>query len=256
MDSALEKLDINASARDIEDYLERFEIWCMAKGNVKEDTKPALFLNFIGKDAYALIKNLTFSDSPISMPYEKIRNALLQHVRPMNFEAAGRAKFNTLMRSENQSVRDFVLVLQTQAVKCNYGEQLQMQLRDRLIAGINIPELKQKLLLMVDPTFQNVRQVNNMNIYVNNMKMCCMLRQQKILFCLIRPRIQIRKRLAILNNSKNPLIIACRKISKEIHIDLEVLNQNNSWENMFLVVAFIQDIPVLTEKLSVSSVGK
>ena len=63
------------------------------------------------------------------------------------------------MRSENQSVRDFVLVLQTQAVKCNYGEQLQMQLRDRLIAGINIPELKQKLLLMVDLTFQNVRQI-------------------------------------------------------------------------------------------------
>ena len=56
-------------------------------------------------------------------------------------------------------VRDFVLLLKTQSVKCNYGEQLQMQLRDRLIAGINIPELKQKLLLMVDPTFQNVRQV-------------------------------------------------------------------------------------------------
>ena len=64
MDSALEKLDINASARDIEDYLERFEIWCMAKVNVKEDTKPALFLNFIGKDAYALIKNLTYPAFP------------------------------------------------------------------------------------------------------------------------------------------------------------------------------------------------
>ena len=102
MDSALEKLDINASAREIEDYLERFEIRCMAKGNVKEDTKPALFLNFIGKDVYAVINNLTFPDSPISVPYEKIRNALLQHVRPMNFEAAERAKFNTFMLSENQ----------------------------------------------------------------------------------------------------------------------------------------------------------
>ena len=116
MDSAFKKLDISGSARKIEDYLERFEIWCMAKGNVKEHPKPALFLNFIGKDAYALIKNLTFPDSPISMPYEKIRNALLQHVRPMNFEAAERAKFNTLMRSQNLSARDFVLVLQTQAV--------------------------------------------------------------------------------------------------------------------------------------------
>ena len=77
MDSALEKLNINASARKIEDYVKRFEIWCMAKDNVKEDTKLALFLNFIGNDNYAVIKNLTLPDSPISMPYGKIENALL-----------------------------------------------------------------------------------------------------------------------------------------------------------------------------------
>ena len=132
MDSAFEKLDINAGTTEIEDNPERFAIWCMAKSNVKEDTKPGLFLNFIGNDAYVVIRNVTFPDSPFSMTYEKIRNTLLHHVRPMNFEAVERAEFNTLMRSENQSVRDFVLVLQTQAVKCNYGDQLQMQLRDRV----------------------------------------------------------------------------------------------------------------------------
>ena len=83
-----------------------------SSSNVQEDTKPALFLNFIGKDAYAVIRNLSFLDSPISMPYEKIRNALLQYVRPMNFEAAERAKFNKLILFKNQSVRDFVLVLE------------------------------------------------------------------------------------------------------------------------------------------------
>ena len=34
-----------------------------------------------------------------------------------------------------------------------------MPLRDRLIAGINMPEMKQKLLLLVDPTFRSVRRV-------------------------------------------------------------------------------------------------
>ena len=93
----MERLDINTSAREIEDYLERFEIWCMAKCNAKEDGKPALFPNFTGKDAYAVIRNLTSPDSPISMPYEKTRNSLIPHVRPMNFEAAKRANFSTLM---------------------------------------------------------------------------------------------------------------------------------------------------------------
>ena len=81
----MENLDINTSARETEDYLERFKIWCLAKCNVKEDRNPTLFLNFIGKHAYVVIENLTFPDSQISMPYEKIRNTLHLHVRPIKF---------------------------------------------------------------------------------------------------------------------------------------------------------------------------
>ena len=81
----MENLDINTSATETDDYLELFEIWCMAKCIVKGDRKPTLFLIFIGKHAYAVIENLTFPDSRISMPYEEIRNALHLHVRLMNF---------------------------------------------------------------------------------------------------------------------------------------------------------------------------
>ncbi|GAA50669.1 retrovirus-related Pol polyprotein from transposon 17.6 [Clonorchis sinensis] len=61
-----------------------------------------------------------------------------------------------LARPHSQSVRDFVLQLQTQAAKCDYGAQLDDQLRDRLIAGIQLPELQQKLLLCPDQKFQTI----------------------------------------------------------------------------------------------------
>ncbi|GAA50410.1 hypothetical protein CLF_104510 [Clonorchis sinensis] len=49
--------------------------------------------------------------------------------------------------------------LQTQAAKCDYGAQLEDQLRDRLIAGMQLPDLQQKLLLCPDQKFQTIRKI-------------------------------------------------------------------------------------------------
>ncbi|KAH9595573.1 hypothetical protein MS3_00001570 [Schistosoma haematobium] len=51
----------------------------------------------------------------------------------------------------------FILELQKQAAKCNFGDQLHVQLRDRLIAGINIPSLGRELLKMPNCSFQDAR---------------------------------------------------------------------------------------------------
>jgi len=155
----MEPLDINSTARDVEDYLERFEIWCLTKEDLSDEKKLANLLHFLGKPAFALLKNLAFPVAPMTLTLDKVKNILLQHYKPINFVAAERAKFNTLMRSDDQTVRDFILELQTQAAKCDYGEFLQDQLRDRLIAGINLPALQQRLLVETNQSFQNIRNI-------------------------------------------------------------------------------------------------
>ncbi|KER32896.1 hypothetical protein T265_12735, partial [Opisthorchis viverrini] len=119
----------------------------------------AYFLHFVGKQAYTLIKNLVYPESPIDISYTALKKKVLQHFKPINFVAAERARFNMLTRSHSQSVRDFVLRLQTQAAKCDYGAQLEEQLRDRLIAGIQLPELQHKRLLCPDQKFQTIRKI-------------------------------------------------------------------------------------------------
>ncbi|KAH9583533.1 hypothetical protein MS3_00007900 [Schistosoma haematobium] len=53
-----------------------------------------------------------------------------------------------MVRQNDQKVRKFIPELQKQAAKCNFGDQLHVQLRDRSIAGINIPGLGRELLSM------------------------------------------------------------------------------------------------------------
>ncbi|GAA49062.1 hypothetical protein CLF_102435, partial [Clonorchis sinensis] len=152
----MEPLDVNSTARDLEDYLERFDVWCLTKSDMDDKKLTAYFLHFVGKEAYTLIKNLVYPESPIDISYNALKKNILQHFKPIKFLAAERARFNILTRSHSQSVRDIVLQLQTQAAKCDYGAQLEDQLRDRLIAGIQLPELQQKLLLCPDQKFRTI----------------------------------------------------------------------------------------------------
>ncbi|GAA52452.1 cystine/glutamate transporter [Clonorchis sinensis] len=156
MPAEMEPLDVNLTAR--ENYLEQFGIWCLTKSDMDNKKLTAYFLHSVGKEAYTLIKNLVYPETPIDISYNELEKKVLQLFKPINFVAAGRARFNMLTRSHSQSVRDFVLQLQTQAAKCDYGAQLKDQLRDRLIAGIQLPELQQKLLLCPDQKSQTIRK--------------------------------------------------------------------------------------------------
>ncbi|VDP75083.1 unnamed protein product [Schistosoma mattheei] len=64
------------------------------------------------------------------------------------------------MVSQNgQKVREFILELQKQAAKCNFGDQLHVQLRDRLFAGIDKPDLERELLRMPNCSSLDARTV-------------------------------------------------------------------------------------------------
>nr|CAH8854168.1 unnamed protein product [Trichobilharzia regenti] len=156
--SNLGKFPLNGSPREIADYLECFDAWCISK-NVRDDKIPAHFITAIGLDAYSLVKNLAFPDKPISMPYAKLRELLIDHFHVTTFETRERAQFNKLVRSPNQKIRDFILQLQIQASKCNFGDQLHTQLRGRLIAGINIPKLEKELIQIPSCTFQTAKDL-------------------------------------------------------------------------------------------------
>ncbi|VDP92503.1 unnamed protein product [Echinostoma caproni] len=107
----LEILNIHSHSRYVDDNLERFEIWCPTCKSLGVEKKTAHFLSAVGKEAYGLNKKWSFPESPIQLQYKELKDLLLKHFQPVNFEAAERAKFYRLARDSNQSVRDFTLQL-------------------------------------------------------------------------------------------------------------------------------------------------
>ncbi|VDP91401.1 unnamed protein product [Echinostoma caproni] len=59
-----------------------------------------------------------------------------------------------MVRNPNRGIREFILDLLTQAAKCDFGDLLDMQLKNRLIAGINNTVLQNELLKLSSPTFK------------------------------------------------------------------------------------------------------
>ncbi|VDP06220.1 unnamed protein product, partial [Schistosoma mattheei] len=131
----------------------------MTKKGVKCGRIVVHFLIFIGKEAYSLIRTLAYPEKPISLPCATLKELLSNHVKCTSFKYHEGAKFHKMIRRNNQKVREQILELQEQAAKCNFGDQLHVQLRDRLIAGVNIPGLERKLLGMPNCPFQDARAV-------------------------------------------------------------------------------------------------
>ncbi|VDP66293.1 unnamed protein product [Echinostoma caproni] len=93
------------------------------------------------------------------LTFQILKQLLLAHVIPVDFQAIERAKFNLLLRAESMSCRDFILLLKKQASKGNYGNRLEEQLCDRLIADITNTTPVRKLLEKKDLTFSDARRI-------------------------------------------------------------------------------------------------
>lgn len=56
-----------------------------------------LFLTWIGKEAYNLLKTLMFPDKPISLRYANLKAVLLNYIKCTNFECHEGDKFHKII---------------------------------------------------------------------------------------------------------------------------------------------------------------
>ena len=119
----------------------------------------------IGKDAYKLLKQgsnystLAHLDTVAKLDVKKLRAPLESYLLPTNFEITEREKFYNIVQKPGESLKSFMLRIQEQATKCNFGDKdtLQTQMRDRIVAGIREPDLKKKLLQDKKLTFKSAK---------------------------------------------------------------------------------------------------
>ncbi len=168
MDPKLVNLDVNMSADEIAEYIDRFNFWIDTRETSDDKAIKGAFLMAVGKEAFALLKTLVCPKTLRDASITEIQESLLRHVRPAQFELVERAKFHALIRNPNETLREFIVRFQFKPFKCNFEGHLDMALRDRLVVGTNRPELQRNFLSEKDTSFQNLRVVCETNEYLKN----------------------------------------------------------------------------------------
>ncbi len=104
MGPKLENLDVNMSADEIGEYIDRFYFWFDTRETSDDEAIKGAFLTAVGKEAFTLLNTLVYPKTLRDASITEIQEALLRHVRPAQFEFVERAKFHTLIRNPNETL--------------------------------------------------------------------------------------------------------------------------------------------------------
>ncbi|UYV63678.1 hypothetical protein LAZ67_2005285 [Cordylochernes scorpioides] len=142
---------------DFDEYVRYFNNYMIAedKLNVEEKRKIAIFLNSVGAEVqrqyYTLPKASTVTS--LSEAIDLLRQIYVVKSLPWVI----RMKFNDRRQLQGETIADYISALRALAKDCAYGSMEDELIRDRLIVGTKIKQLRDRLL--VETTDLNLDQV-------------------------------------------------------------------------------------------------
>ena len=101
----------------------------------------------MGAKTYSLVKSLFAPDSPGDKTYTEVCDKLKTHSNPKPREIAERFRFMKRNQKDGESIADFNAAIRKLAATCNF-DNLNKQLRDRLVCGLKAENIQHKLLAM------------------------------------------------------------------------------------------------------------
>ena len=140
-------------------YSERVDCFFKANGITDGSKKRATLLAIIGPSAYKLLHSLVAPTKPDEKAYDELVAAMAKHHDPAPSEIVQRYRFNSCSRKENESVATYLSELRTLAEHCNYHDNLNDMLRDRLVRGIENKSIQKRLLAEATLTLKKATEL-------------------------------------------------------------------------------------------------
>ena len=126
-------------------YLERVELFFTANG-IGEEKQPPVLLTAIGRETYALLRNLLAPDKPSAKTFAQLKVVLQRHFDPKPLVIAERFCFHRRCQQVGESIAEYIAELRRLATNCEFGEYLEQALRDRLVCGLKHEPTQKRLL--------------------------------------------------------------------------------------------------------------
>ena len=133
----LEKIHpFNHNSDNICEHSERVDQYFFANdiNNAKKET--AIFLTVIGSDTHSLLRNFLGPVSQSTKTVEELFEIVKEHLKPQPITIAERYKFYCRGQNENETISDYIAVLQRLTLNCNFRKFLDEELRDRFVCGL------------------------------------------------------------------------------------------------------------------------
>ncbi|XP_039299843.1 uncharacterized protein LOC120355483 [Nilaparvata lugens] len=149
------RLDGNL-AENFRKFKQNFEIYLLAAGHEKKDTKikTAILLNVIGEDAVELYNTFNLDDTGKS-DYDKVIKQFQEYADPKKNIVMERFHFNSRSQQENEPFNNFLTDLKKLVKSCEYKDQTDSLIRDRIVLGVFDKGLQERLLRVQDLTLDN-----------------------------------------------------------------------------------------------------
>ena len=142
----IDEFDPTTDSWDI--YCERLH-HCFTARNIDENAtelKRAILLSEMGKTAYTLLRNLCAPVKPGDKTFAELIKLMHRHQHPQPSIIVERLKFHKRDRQPSESVAAYVSELRRLSVTCDFENNLDSSLRDRLVCGINDDGIQRRLL--------------------------------------------------------------------------------------------------------------
>ncbi|XP_071846052.1 uncharacterized protein [Apostichopus japonicus] len=155
------KLDeFHGNSDDWTQYIERLTHYFLANEITDEMKKRSILLTVIGPDSYKLLRNRISPEKPGDKKFQELVDIMGKHQNLAPSEILQRCKFNSRFRQAGESVSSFVAELRSLAEFCNFGDALNIMLRDRLVCGINDDKIQRSLLSHAKLTFDTALEIS------------------------------------------------------------------------------------------------
>lgn len=125
-------------------YVRRIEQF-MLLNEIKSELKVATLVTLVGERTYNLMCDLCSPATPESKTYDQLVTILKDHLEPQRSEIAERQTFRERRQAPNESITEFLQNLKHLSMHCNFGHNLEENLRDQLVIGIANVDIKSRL---------------------------------------------------------------------------------------------------------------
>ena len=105
----------------VEDFKEKFFLYCTANSIKSGDKQKVVFLTSIGGTAYTLVKNLVRQRLPQDLELEALIDVLKTHYQSKVVVIAERFKFFKRQQREGESIAVYLCELRRLAKDCEFG---------------------------------------------------------------------------------------------------------------------------------------